>query len=182
MDFPSKFIDSVIKHFEYSERNKDQRDDFKIPSYLFEEPKPRIVVELPFSELNEKRGSAFWKKVNCFTNDSYNLNVVWKTKKVRSFSPLRDKDFHPSCKIYYGLCSCGKDYVGETKRNVSVHCGEHSKPSKKSKPAAHLDHYFTWTICNASSNARRRKNIEAFFIAIMRPSLNEQVDCDPLIL
>ena len=75
----------------------------------------------------------------------------------------------------------------ETKRNVSVSYDEHIKPSKKSKPAAHLeqniDHYFTWRIlCNAPSNARTRKNIEEFFIAIMRPSLNEQTVSNALIL
>ena len=37
-------------------------------------------------------------------------------------------------------------------------------------------------LCNAPSNARTRKNIEAFFIVIMRPPLNEQIDCDALIL
>ena len=46
-DFPSKFIDSVIKGFEYNERNKDQQGDFIILPYLFEEPKPRIVAEIP---------------------------------------------------------------------------------------------------------------------------------------
>ena len=95
MDFPTKFIDSVINHFEYNERNKDQRDDFIISSYLFEEAKPRIVVEFPFCELNEKV-SAFRKKFDCFTNDSYDLNVVRKTKKVRSFFPLKDKNLHLS--------------------------------------------------------------------------------------
>ena len=108
------------------------------------------------------------KKFKYFTNDSFDLNVVWKTKKVRSFFPLKDKNLHPSCKIYYDLCSCGEDYVGKAKRNVSVCYDEHNKPSKKSKPAAHLeqniDHYFTWRIlCNAPLNARTRKNIEAFF-------------------
>ena len=44
-DFPTKFIDSVMKRIEYNERNKDQQNDFIIPSYLFEEPKPRIIVE-----------------------------------------------------------------------------------------------------------------------------------------
>ena len=33
-DFPTKFIDSVIKDFEYNERNKDQQDDFIIPTLL----------------------------------------------------------------------------------------------------------------------------------------------------
>ena len=137
--------------------------------------------------LNEKRVSTFGKKFNYFTSDSYDLNVGWKTKKVRSFFTLKDKNLHLSCKIYNGLCSCGEDYVGETKRNISVHYDEHNKSSKKSKPAAHLeqniDHYVTWRIlCNAPSNARTHKNIEAFFIAIVRPSLNEQTDSDALIL
>ena len=100
---------------------------------------------------------------------------------------MKDKNLHPSYQIYYGVCSCGEDYVGETKRNVSVRYGEHDKPSKKSQPAAQLeqsiDHYFTWRIlCNEPSNPRTRKNIEALFIAIMRPSLNKQIDCDALIL
>ena len=100
---------------------------------------------------------------------------------------MKDENLHPSCKIYYGLCSCGEDYVGETKINFSVRYDEHNEPSNKSKPAAHLeknkDHKFTWRILyNAPSNARTRMNIKAFFIAIMRPSLNEQIDLDALIL
>ena len=50
-DFPTKFIDSVIKYFEYNERNKDQQDDFIMPPYLFEEPKPRTLVKFPFCKL-----------------------------------------------------------------------------------------------------------------------------------
>ena len=110
-----------------------------------------------------------------------------KTKKVSSFFPLKDKNLRSSCKIYYVLCSCGKDYVGETKRNIFVRHDEHNKPSEKSKLDAYLeqniDHYFTWRIlCNAPSNPRTRRNIKVFFIAIMRPSLNEQIDCNALIL
>ena len=80
-DFPTKFIDCVNKRFEYNERNKDQQDDFIIPPYLFEESKPRIIVEFPFCQLNEKRVSTFRKKFHYFTNDSYDLNVVWKTQR-----------------------------------------------------------------------------------------------------
>ena len=91
--------------------------------------------------------------------------------------PLKEKNLPPSCKIYYGLCLLGEPYVGETKRNVSVRYDELNKPCNKSKPAGHLernnDHYFTWRIlCNAPSNVRTRKDIESFFIAIIRPSLN----------
>ena len=83
---------------------------------------------------------------------------------------MKDENLHPSRKIYYGIRSGGEDYVGETKRNVSLCYDEHNKPSNKSKPAAHLeqktDIYFTWRIlCNAPANARTCKNIEAFFIA-----------------
>ena len=66
-----------------------------MPPYLFEKRKLRIVVEIIFYELNEKRTSTFRKKCNYFTNDSSDLNLVWKTKKVSSFFPLKDKNFHP---------------------------------------------------------------------------------------
>ena len=52
-----------MKRFEYNEGNKDQQDDFIIPPYLFEELKPRIVVEFPFCVLDEKRVSSFYKNV-----------------------------------------------------------------------------------------------------------------------
>ena len=75
----------------------------------------------------------------------------------------------------------------ERPKETFLRCDDHNKPSDKSKPPVHLEqnngHYFTWRIlCNAPSNARARKNIEAFFIAIMRSSLNEQLDSDGLIL
>ena len=77
----------------------------------------------------------------------------------------------------------------QKKRFFSIRYDKHNKPSNKSKAAAHLqqnnDHYFTWRIlilCNAPSNARTHKNIEVFFIAIMRPSLNEQIDSYAFIL
>ena len=104
-----------MKRFEYNERNKDWQDDYIIPTYLLEEPKPWTTVEFPFCELNEKRISTFRKKFNYFTNDTYDLNVVWKTKKVRALFDLKNKNLHPSCKIYYGLCSLGEDYLEKPK-------------------------------------------------------------------
>ena len=56
-------------------------------------------------------------------------------------------------------------------------------PLKSSHLEQNIDHYFTWRIlCNAPSNARTLKDIEEFFIAIMRPSLNGQIGSDALIL
>ena len=37
-------------------------------------------------------------------------------------------------------------------------------------------------LCNAPSNSRIRKNLEALFIGIMKPSLNEQTNFDRLTL
>ena len=136
-----------------------------------------IYVSLPFR-----------KNLNCLTNDSYDLNAVWKNKKFRSFFPLKDKNLHPSCKIYYGLCSCGEDYVRKTKRNVSVRYDECNKPSIKSKPAADLEKE-TLTIISLGGYCVMHHQMQEhvsilrrFFIAIMRPSLKEQTDFDTLIL
>ena len=102
-------MDSVIKRFEYNKTNKDQQDDFIIPPFLFEESKPRVVTELPFCKLNEERLPTFRKKLNCFTSDGY--EVVWKNNKFKCsvekqqiwVISLKDKNLHPSCKIYYSL-------------------------------------------------------------------------------
>ena len=120
----------------------------------------------------------------CLTVGSGDLNLVWKTKKVRPFFPVKDKNLDPPCKVYYGLCSYGEDYVGETIRNVFVHYEEHNKPSKKLKPVARLEKNIDhWRILgNAPPNARTPKIIEVVFIAITRPILHEQIDCDALNL
>ena len=47
----------------------------------------------------------------------------------------------------------------------------------------HIEHLFDWSIlCNAPSNNQIRKNLEALFIGIMKPSLNEQTNFDRLTL
>ena len=93
---------------------------------------------------------------------------------------MKDKNKHLSCRIYKGSCSCGEVYVGETKRNVSTRWNEHEHPHGNSEPAKHLsnnpDHQFAWTVLSAApSDNRTRKNLEASFIAVLKPSLNEQV-------
>ena len=64
---------------------------------------------------------------------------------------------------------------------------ERNNPTHKSEPAQHIKNYighlFDWSIlCNAPSNSQIRKNLEALFIGIMKPSLNEQTNFDRLTL
>ena len=56
-----------------------------------------------------------------------------------------------------------------------------------SEPAKHLasnkEHFFLWNILlDAPKDGRTRKNLEAFFIAKLKPSLNRQEDSNMLTL
>ena len=115
--------------------------------------------------------------------------IKWSTRKVKSLFPLKDKNLHPSYKIYQGDCSCGERYIGETNRNIETRWKEHGNVTAKSltKPAEHLkqfpSHKFEWRIVlNAPKNRRNRKNLEAALIALKRPKINDQLDSAKLML
>ena len=64
---------------------------------------------------------------------------------------------------------------------------EHSTPGDKSNLAKHrednIDHSFIWkVICNAPNRKLARKLLQAYFIATMKPSLNDKIDSDLLHL
>ena len=85
------------------------------------------------------------------------------------------------------MCTCEENYTGETKRNVEIRWEGHSGINKISDPSRHLKsnptHVFTWKVLmTAPINDRVRKNLEASFIALSRPSLNEQIDAKKLLL
>ena len=63
----------------------------------------------------------------------------------------------------------------------------HNSADNKSEPAKHLadnkEHSFLWSILLAApKDGRTRKNLEAFFIAKLKPSLNRQEDSNMLTL
>ena len=113
--------------------------------------------------------------------------ITRKTRNIRSLFPLEDKSDYKSCVIYKGDCSCGSHYTGETKRNAEVRWNEHDNPTKSSEPSKHLrsniNHCFAWpVILNAPKNAKTRKNLEASYIALCIPDLNEQKVFEILVL
>ena len=84
-----------------------------------------------------------------------------------------------------GVCSCGETYIGETIRNVKERWSEHNYSDNKSEPAKHLadtkEHSFLWSVLLAApKDDKTRKNVEAFFIAKLKPSLNRHEDSNML--
>ena len=183
--YPLRFINSLVNEFQKGKECEDE--SFIIPPSLFEITKPFIFVEIPYCELNEIKSKHFLKKFHKFTNNSFRIVITWKTRNIRSLFPLKDKNDYKSCVIYKGDCSCGSRYIGETKRNAEVRWNEHNNPTKSSEPSKHLrsniNHYFTWAvISNAPKNAKTRKNLEASYITLWKPDLNEQKEFKRLVL
>ena len=146
-----------------------------------------LFLQVPFCESNEKRSESFLNKFYHFTDEKFKLIIKWKTRNLISFFSLKDKDLRPACKIYKGICSCESTYVCETRRNVEVRYSEHNHPSGNSEPSKYLyqniNHVFSWSvICSVPKSDRTRKNLEAFYIALMRPNLNKQCDSNILTL
>ena len=89
--------------------------------------------------------------------------------------------------IYKGTCSYGETYIGETIHNASIRWEKHNDPTKKSEPARHLkinfDHVFNWVIlCKTPQNYKVRCNLEASYIALLKPTINEEKDFEILAL
>ena len=76
---------------------------------------------------------------------------------------------------------------GERIRNVDIRQIEREVIRKESEPVMHfrenLIHKFKWeTLLQTPKNYRLRKNPETSFIAIMEPTLNNQLDTKKLYL
>ena len=113
--YPQRLIESVIRVY-ISPLDKDE--SLIITPNMFALKKPFLLLEISYDEQNEIASKRFIKNFHQFTGDKYDISVKWLKKKVRSPFPLKDRHFHPSCKIYKGLCSCGEINIGEAIRNV----------------------------------------------------------------
>ena len=178
--YPIKFIHSVFRQFNEKRQKSMELDEMIIPDNLFEEKPPLVLLEIPYCSKNEELAKHFLKRLTWFTKSRFDFLVVWKTRKVRQLFTLKDKNPYPSCKVYYGKCDqCNVTYVGETHRNVKTRWAEHGNPKKNSAPSKHIkeniDHTFSWKIiCSAPVRRRERENLEASFIGLLKPSLNEK--------
>ena len=93
---------------------------------------------------------------------------------------VKDKSLHQACKIYKGIRSCGKSYIGETVTNVDVHWGEDNNPTKVLNPSKHIkdnvDHTFHWSVlARPPTNTFQQKVLEAYYIVLEKPTLNDQL-------
>ena len=144
-------------------------------------------MRLPFCHRNENLSRVFLRKLYSFIGESYKVFIIWNTTKIRSLFPLKDRNLHPNCVIYEGICSCGERYIGETAKCIHLRTTEHENIKKISEPSKHLkgnrDHSFNWRIlANAPREYAKRKILEALYIGKFKPGLNEQVNSRKLRL
>ena len=179
--YPVNFINGTFFRF-----NKE-KEELLIAKWLFDETK-LVVIRLPFAPRNEKFSERFISKLQTFTNGKVRYNIIWNTRKMQSLFNNKDKVQHLSCVIYEGVCTSGADYIGETIRNVKIKWHEHESGIDKNSECfkhlqEHLSHGFQGSVISiAPRNTFKWKILEAYFIKIMVPSLNSQMNSDVLTL
>ena len=85
-----------------------------------------------------KASKYFIKKFAAFTNRRYKIAIKLITRKVKWLFKVKSKNPYPSFVTYRGKCSYGKEYVGETERNVEKRSSEHNNPTEKTESGRHL--------------------------------------------
>ena len=140
-----------------------------------------------FCQNNEIRSKRFLEKLHHFSKNNFYIAISWETRTIQILFHLKDKTLYPARKIYYRICECIEDYIGETNRETITRFSEFDNPPKDSQPPRYLDkhtsHVFSWKIlCHLSKKIDIRKNLEAIFNALLKPSLNEQKNSERLIL
>ena len=181
--YPKRFVEAVIREFLHKD---DPENEVLIPEWLFDDRVTKYL-RLPYCESNEQLSKLFLQRLDMFTEHKFKFIVIWETRKIRSLFPLKDRVLHRSCVIYEGVCSCGKKYVGETRRIAKIRFDEHDNTKKNSEPSKHLKKYnghaFEWKIIATATRAQlKREILEAFYIAKYKPEINDQVQSHKLLL
>ena len=110
-----------------------------------------VYFQLPFCKTNEQKIKSIVKKLEEFTNNKVKFVYHWKTRKLKSLFPLKDRIKHKANIVYKGTCSCNEPYIGETKHNPEIRWKEHCFNNyKKSEVAEHLlkdpGHTIDWQV------------------------------------
>jgi hypothetical protein len=117
----------------------------------------------------------------------YNIRTIFKTKHTLRNTLMRTRPSDPqltACCIYNIPCKCGRSYVGETGRPLSVRTGEHKLNLKnglldKLKLAQHAfeeGHQISWNeakILQIEVNSRQRKYKESAHMACMENPISQ---------
>ena len=161
---------------------------WKIPATLFEITNSFMFVEIPCYELNEIKSKHFLKNFHKFTNNSFRMVIKWKTTNIWSLFPFKEK----KTIINHVLSIKGIVLVVQVtlvKPNVMQKWdGMNIVIQLKVKNHQNTFKATSTTILHGLSfqmlqeNAKTRKNLEASYVALWKPDLNEQKDCERLVL
>ena len=118
--FPTRFVDNVFHQFDQKLIDKQAEYELIIPDFLFAEPNKFTLLEIPYCVSNENTAKRFLGKLQSFVYHKFDIAVKWSIKKIRSLFCLKDKNLHPACKIYEGICSCSANHM-------SIHSGMNTR-------------------------------------------------------
>ena len=164
-DYPLRFINSVVNEFQKGKECGDE--SFIIPPSLFENTKPFIFTEIPYCEPNKIKSKRFLKIFHKFTNNSL---VTILDSSIRSLFSLQDKKNYKSCVIYKGVCSCGMQKLDGMKIIIQRKVQNHQNTFDATSTT--VLHGLSFQMLQ--KNAKNRKKLEASYIALWKPDLNEQ--------
>ena len=99
----------MIRQFVKRHQGNVKNNENIIPTWMFEEEKRRVVIEILFCIKNEVTTKRFLTKLKLFTNADIDFIITWKTTKVKSLFMNKDSNQHPSNVIYEGVCT----YIGK---------------------------------------------------------------------
>ena len=173
--YPPRFVTSVINTCTV------EKEDPIIPSQMFDGRKT-VYFRLPFCKTNERKIRSIVDKLEEFTNNKVKFIYHWKTRKLKSLFPLKERIKHKANIVYKRTCSGNESHIGETKRHVEIRWKEYcSNNDKKSEVAEHLlknpRHTIDWRVITSAPHQRnKRKIFEAYYITKFKRSLNNQLD------
>ena len=126
------------------------------------------------------------------TATSYKLIMVHGTSTIGQYFKHKDTQslLHTTAVVYQLKCSCGQNYIGQTRRNIKLRLKEHQPNNHgKSDVANHLienpNHNIDFSnpkILAKDNNWRKLRIKETLLIQNFQPSLNSDDASVPLYL